>query len=173
MKTEIYFTKMVAAGNDFIVVDNRSCVIKNGSTQAKILCDRKNSAGADGLILFENPSKKTPAKRASADALMAEADIRMRIFNPDGSQAQMCGNGVRCLAKFAQTHKITEKGRMRHGASLLIETSAGVISAQIDGDVVKAKLVNPTDMKLHLQIPVAGKKVGRKKARKSEQYSKR
>ena len=130
------FTKMVGAGNDFIVVDNRSGAIGNDAAKiAKKLSDRKHSVGADGLILLEKSKK---------------ADIRMRIFNPDGSEAEMCGNGVRCVAKFAVTHKIKK-------SALSIETLAGIIEAEARGNIVKAKLVKPKALKLNFSLQVNGR----------------
>ena len=75
----IKFTKSVATGNDFIVVDNRKLVLKGDPAGvARKLCDRFYGVGADGLLLVENS---------------ASADFKMRIFNSDGSEAEMCGNG--------------------------------------------------------------------------------
>ena len=132
----IIFTKMAGAGNDFIVVDNRSGVInrKAAGRLAERLSDRRFSIGADGLILLEKSKK---------------SDIRMRILNPDGSEAEMCGNGVRCLAKFAVDHRIT-------GPRLSIETLAGTIYAKVKGDSVKAKMLEPKDLRLDFEIRVNG-----------------
>ncbi len=134
----INFIKMVGAGNDFIILDNRAGVVKNGLPRlAKALSDRKRSIGSDGLILLERSKK---------------ADVRMRIFNPDGSEADMCGNGVRCLAKFAADRKIT-------GTTLSVETGAGIIGAEVRKDSVKAKMIEPRDMKLGLCLEVGGRSV--------------
>lgn len=133
---DISFTKMAGAGNDFIVIDNRAKALKKpGAEAARRLCDRKYSIGADGLILLEKSKK---------------ADIRMRIFNPDGSEAEMCGNGVRCIAKFAADHKIAK-------SKLSIETLAGLITAQVQGEGVKAKLVDPKELRTGLEVEVGGK----------------
>ncbi len=130
------FTKMAAAGNDFIVVDNRSGVIGNDAAKiAKKLSERKYSIGADGLILLDKSKK---------------ADVKMRIFNPDGSQAQMCGNGVRCAAKFLADHKM-KKGR------LSIETLAGIIGAEVRKNIVTAKLAKPKSLKLNFSLQVNGR----------------
>lgn len=130
------FAKMAGAGNDFIVVDNRAKALKKpGAETARRLCDRKYSIGGDGLILLEKSKK---------------ADIRMRIFNPDGSEAEMCGNGVRCIARFAADHKITK-------SKLSIETLAGLITAEVRGDVVKAKLMDPRGLRTGLEVEVSGK----------------
>ncbi|OIO36969.1 MAG: diaminopimelate epimerase [Candidatus Omnitrophica bacterium CG1_02_46_14] len=133
----INFTKMAGAGNDFIVVDNRSGLIrKNIRRIAKKLSNRRFSIGADGLVLLEK--SKT-------------ADIRMRLWNPDGSEAEMCGNGVRCLAKFAVDKHVT-------GSKLSIETPAGTIYAEVKGLSVKAKMIAPKDLKLNFRIGIKGRK---------------
>ena len=83
----ITFFKMSGSGNDFIIVDNREKVVKDNDLPGFItrICRRKMSVGADGFILIE-PSDK--------------ADFKWRFFNSDGSQAEMCGNGARCFARF-------------------------------------------------------------------------
>ncbi len=135
MTGTVEFSKWVAAGNDFIVIDNRKAVIgKDAKKVARLLSDRKQSIGADGLLLLEK--SKT-------------SDVRMRIFNSDGSEAEMCGNGVRCLAKFASDRHITKP-------KLSIETAAGVISAEIRGDQVRAKMVDPKGLRLNLAIQAEG-----------------
>ncbi|MCX5657935.1 MAG: diaminopimelate epimerase, partial [Candidatus Omnitrophica bacterium] len=92
MITQIEFNKMVASVNDFIITDNRrnQLVVKNNrlSDFARKLCDRKFGIGADGLLIIEKSRN---------------ADLRMRIFNPDGSEAEMCGNGLRCAALWAKS----------------------------------------------------------------------
>jgi len=85
------FTKMQAGGNDFILIDNRKSLIKNRKKSAMEFCQRKFSVGADGLLLLEG--SKT-------------ADFRMRIFNPDGTEAEMCGNGIRCLIEFVYRKRL-------------------------------------------------------------------
>ena len=130
---KIKFTKAVATGNDFIIVDNRKAALK-GSLQAfaKSICDRKRAAGADGLLVIE-PSKK--------------ADFRMRIFNPDGSEAEMCGNGSRCAALYAYRKKIA-------GLKMTIDTIAGILNAGVKGDVVKVRLTEPKDIKWNLCLVI-------------------
>lgn len=130
------FTKLVGAGNDFIVIDNRSGALKNNLPKlARRLCDRKRSVGADGLILLEKSKK---------------ADVRMRIFNPDSSEAEMCGNGVRCLGKFAADRKITS-------TRFSVETIAGIIGVEVRGQTVKARLVDPAGLDLNLSVQAGGK----------------
>ena len=133
----IYFTKMVAAGNDFIVIDNRHGVLRKDLPQAaKRLCDRKRSIGADGVLFLEKSKK---------------ADIRMRIFNPDGSEADMCGNGVRCLARFAADKKIVKNVHR-------IESGAGIIDIEVRGSEVKARLTDPKDFRPSVDLSVDGRK---------------
>lgn len=132
---KVPFVKMSGAGNDFILIDNRRRYIFGTLGKAAVkLCDRKHSIGGDGLILLERSRT---------------ADIRMRILNPDGSEAEMCGNGVRALAKFAHAHKITK-------SKLSIETIAGLITAEVKGDIVKARLSEPKDLKLGFTVDVDG-----------------
>lgn len=128
---------MVAAGNDFIVVDNRSSAIGSRfSGVAKKLCDRKTGVGADGLLVLEKSKK---------------ADFKMRIFNPDGSEPDMCGNGSRCTALYAKLHKIAD-------SPMSIETRAGILSAVAKKDKVKINMTNPKALKLSIGLKAKGKK---------------
>ncbi len=133
----IAFSKVQAAGNDFIIIDNRKKIFKNSfHAYAKHFCDRKKSIGADGLIFLE-PS--------------AKVSLRMHFINADGSQAEMCGNGVRCLAKYAVDNKIAPPVHS-------IETLSGIIAVEVKGQIVKAKLINPVALMLNRRLIVAGKK---------------
>ena len=98
------FSKLQATGNDFILVDARTMEGK-WSKLAQAMCDRHFGVGADGLILVQNSDV---------------ADLKMRIFNPDGSEAELCGNGLMCLAKYA-----TEKGIVSK-TSFALETLSGI-----------------------------------------------
>ena len=102
------FTKMHGAGNDFVVIDAVKKPVKVNAALAKKLCDRRFGAGCDQLLILEK--SKT-------------ADFRMRIMNPDGSEVEMCGNGIRCAALFARERKIVKKDDMT------VETLAGLIEA--------------------------------------------
>jgi len=82
------FTKMNGAGNDFVLIDNRTASLPLSREEIARLCDRHRGIGADGLIAVE------PARTG--------ADFRMRYYNADGGEAEMCGNGARCFARFAQ-----------------------------------------------------------------------
>ena len=130
---DICFTKIVASGNDFVVIDNKNGELDsrefNYSLMAQDLCRRSLSIGADGLLVLEASSK---------------ANFRMRIFNPDGTEVDMCGNGARSSALYAQT--------VGWGEELLIETGAGIIGAWIYEDTVKLKMSNPKDIKLDINL---------------------
>jgi diaminopimelate epimerase len=124
MKTN--FIKMHGLGNDFILID---CMEQEISIQqsafsefAKRLCSRRFGIGADQLLLLY-PSNI--------------ADFRMRIFNADGGEVEMCGNGIRCLAKYIWTRKISDKN------TLHIETLAGIIKPEKAGDMVKVDMGEP------------------------------
>jgi diaminopimelate epimerase len=125
---QIPFYKMSGAGNDFIVIDNRNQIVVDTELSSFItsVCRRKMSVGADGLILIEASDKY---------------DFRWRFFNSDGSNAEMCGNGARCAARFAHVNGIA-------GSRLSFETEAGVVSAQIKEGGVKVQMPDPSDLKL-------------------------
>jgi len=122
---DLKFTKSVATGNDFMIVDNRSNLIKNLPALARKACDRKRSIGADGILVVENSKK---------------CDFKMRVFNSDGSEAQMCGNGSRCVALYAVTKKIAKK-------DMTIDTLAGPIKVSVNGSLVKVMLTEPRDIR--------------------------
>ncbi len=130
----IKFTKAVATGNDFIIVDNRDLKLKNDLGQlAKKLCDRFYGVGADGLLLVEASSS---------------ADFKMRIFNSDGSEAEMCGNGSRCAALYAHAKRIAL------GQDMKIETMAGILNASVQGENVRVKLTDPKDIQWNLCLMI-------------------
>ena len=103
----VKFWKMHGLGNDYVVIDNRNGKIGTAEAGglARRLCERRFSVGADGLLLVETSSV---------------ADVKMRIFNADGSEAEMCGNGVRCFAKYCYENNIARK------KELTVETLAGI-----------------------------------------------
>lgn len=106
------FIKMQATGNDFILIDGRRVRQRDWSALAKKMCHRHFGVGADGILLI-SPSKK--------------ADLYMRMFNPDGSEAEACGNGLRCAARYALVSGIANKPEIR------INTPAGLKIARIRG----------------------------------------
>ena len=133
---EMNFTKMNASGNDFIVIDNTGKILPEDiSAAAKKLCRRKYSIGADGLLVVEK--SKT-------------ADFRMRIFNPDGSEAEMCGNGSRCIAMYAFINDIA-------GRKMVIQTLSGPVGAEIRGERVRVKLKDPDSLKFRLNIKIGNR----------------
>lgn len=118
---------MVGSGNDFIVMEGKP----SGKLPklAKVLCDRKFGIGADGLLLLDKGKN---------------ADLSMRIFNADGSEAQMCGNGARCVAF------LSGKAKSR------IRTLAGMIKALVSGAQVKIQITDPKGIKLDIPLEVNG-----------------
>jgi len=139
MSTSLTFYKMSGSGNDFILVDNRTNIIKPEAAPelARSLCRRKVSVGADGLILIENDP---------------EVDFSWRFFNADGSSAEMCGNGGRCVARLANMLDIC-------GTSLSFRTRAGIIAAELLGSRVKLQMTTPFDLRLDQELEVNGQRV--------------
>ncbi|MFH1259487.1 MAG: diaminopimelate epimerase [Elusimicrobiota bacterium] len=130
------FTKMSGAGNDFVVIDNRKKILpKSLSRLVRQVCRRKFSVGADGALILEND----PA-----------ADFRLRYFNADGSEAEMCGNGARCIAKFA--YLLGAAGR-----KMKFITKAGLIKAEIKPKTVKIGMNQPHSLRLDFSLPFKGK----------------
>lgn len=130
MKKELEFWKYSGSGNDFVIIDNRLKIIKNVKRAAIKLCDRKNGIGADGLLLLENSKI---------------ADFKMRIINSDGSEAEMCGNGARCIAHFAYKNGIAK-------SNMNFETKAGIIDAYVKNFNVKVKLTKPHSFRQNIKI---------------------
>ena len=124
------FVKMSGAGNDFVVVDNRSLNHSLSREQIARLCDRHFGVGGDGLLAVE-PSDQP------------EADFRMRYYNADGGEAEMCGNGARCFARFVHPLRRADAERVR------FLTPAGLITGEYVGDEVRINLTAPTEEKTH------------------------
>lgn len=118
------FTKMQGLGNDFIITEFENIKQYNLKIFSKFVCDRHFGIGADGLILFSNSKV---------------ADFKMRIFNNDGTEAEMCGNGIRCLAKYLYEKEYTNKEEMT------IETLAGI-------KIVKLIMENNNIMAVRINI---------------------
>src|SRR5581483_8831382 len=116
------FCKMNGAGNDFVMLDNRNLALQLSGEAIAKLCDRHRGVGADGVLLVEPPANG--------------ADFKMRYYNADGGEAEMCGNGARCFARFAS--RITGRD-----AALSFETPAGVIRAEFEGDNVRLAMSDP------------------------------
>ena len=134
------FTKMHGLGNDFILLNCLEDIVDNPSELAQEMCDRNFGIGADGLVLVL-PSE------------VEEADFRMRIFNPDGSEPEMCGNAIRCFAKYLYERDLTTK------TDLNVETLAGIIKPKLileDGAVQLVKVDMGQPRLKRSEIPMKG-----------------
>lgn len=138
--TKIPLTKMVGAGNDFLIVDTlrHPALRHRWAVVSRALCDRHHGVGADGLLVLE---------RSRA------AHARMRVFNPDGSEAEMCGNGARCVARYLR-ESTRRRGREKISARVTIETKAGLIGAVVSGGRVAMQMTEPTELTLDLTLNV-------------------
>jgi diaminopimelate epimerase len=134
----IHFYKMTGTGNDFILIDNRKRLIDADDCQEFVrrICRHKLSVGADGVILIENDS---------------EVDFRWRFFNADASEAEMCGNGARCAARFAYLTGIVDNPR------IAFRTLAGIIKAELLDVKVKVQMIPPHDLRTDLKTKAAGR----------------
>ncbi|MFA5857593.1 MAG: diaminopimelate epimerase [Elusimicrobiota bacterium] len=133
----LHFWKMQGTGNDFVVFDNRRGKYKNLAKLTVRLCNRKTGIGADGVLVVEKS---------------AILDFKMRIFNSDGSEAEMCGNGARCIVRYAYENSII-------GTTTAFETKAGTIEGRvIDSQWVEVKLTDPHGIKLGLEIIAGGRR---------------
>jgi len=128
----IAFWKMNGSGNDFILIDNRERKIAENDMMrlAEKVCRRRESIGADGAIFVIDSDRY---------------DFAWRFFNADGSEAEMCGNGGRCVARFANLNGIA-------GKRMTFETLAGPISAEVKDRIVKLLMPVPSDLKTDIGI---------------------
>jgi len=119
----MHFSKVHGVGNDFIIVNGFTNIVDNYSQLAIKLCDRRFGVGADGLVIIL-PSDS--------------ANFRMRIFNADGSEGEMCGNATRCVARYVYEHGLTDKTK------ITLETLAGLIIAELlfDNGVISSVRVD-------------------------------
>ena len=134
------FWKMHGLGNDYVVIDNRDAKIgdREAGELALKLCKRRFSVGADGVLYVSNSTV---------------ADVKMRIFNADGSEAEMCGNGIRCFAKYCYEKDIARK------SEIIVETLAGIKRTwlTVENGVVKSVMVDMGVPELERsKIPMAG-----------------
>jgi len=125
------FTKMNGAGNDFVIIDNRAGEVRLDSEQIVRICDRHRGVGADGILLLEKGSNG--------------ADFRMRYYNRDGGEAEMCGNGARCFARFA--NKVAKAP-----AKISFQTPAGLIRGELQGELVALQMIEPKDLSLDIDV---------------------
>jgi len=133
------FTKMHGAGNDYVYVDAAVERIADPAALARAISHRNFGVGGDGLILIL-PS--------------TVADVRMRIFNADGSEAEMCGNGLRCVAKYAYDHGLTRN------LAMTVETGAGLLPVEMftnsEGRVDQVRVNMGRPRLTRAEIPMAG-----------------
>lgn len=120
--TTLHFTKMQGTGNDFILIDGLKQNIKAIKENARHLCDRRFGIGADQLLLLR-PSETS--------------DFRMQIYNADGSEVEMCGNGIRCFAKYLKDHGYTSKEKIK------VETLAGTIIPYFQEGEISVEMGKP------------------------------
>ncbi|MBV8170943.1 MAG: diaminopimelate epimerase [Candidatus Eremiobacteraeota bacterium] len=120
----IALTKCQATGNDFVLFDDRARSALPYPDLARQVCDRRFGIGADGLLVL-----------AAADS--PQAGIRMRIFNPDGSEAEMCGNGIRCVWLYLARERVD-------GRPLDVQTAAGIVRVEADG---------PRNVRVEMGVP--------------------
>ncbi len=131
------FTKMNGAGNDFVMIDNRAGEVRLETEQIVRICDRHSGVGADGILLLEKGSNG--------------ADFRMRYYNRDGGEAEMCGNGARCFARFA--NKVANAP-----AKVSFQTPAGLIRGELHGEEVTLQMSEPKDLRLDVDLVASGVK---------------
>lgn len=138
MKQTIPFWKMHGASNDFIVVDDRALTFPAHDTAwLQAIMRRHTGVGSEGVLLIQ-PSTK--------------AHFRMRFFNPDGGEVDMCGNGARCIARLAYELKVAPE-RMQ------FETGAGLVGAEILDDRVRLTMTTPKDWRLGRSLQAAGREL--------------
>jgi len=136
---ELHFTKLQGNGNDFVLVDEYEGVAIPDDMKAQfaaLYCDRRFGIGADGVLYLSRSQK---------------ADLKMRLMQPDESEAEMCGNGIRCFAKYAY-----DSGYV--GRSCTVETLAGIISVEMNyhDDIFSATIGMPEPKFMRNDIPATG-----------------
>ena len=134
------FTKMQGAGNDFIIINNMklNIPVEKLPSIAERVCKRKISLGADGFMVVDYPE--------------GEADFKMRFYNSDGSIGEMCGNGARCISRYAYINNIARK-------KMKFETGAGIVYSEVlEKRQVKVQLNNPEVIILNNDIEIDGVK---------------
>lgn len=134
---KIHFVKMHGAANDFILVDDRTEAFPVlDRAWIATLCDRRRGVGAEGVILIQRSNT---------------AHVRMRFFNPDGGEVEMCGNGARCVARLALELGIAP-------SAMRIETMAGELEAEVleNGEQVRLRMTKPTGWALRQHLAIEG-----------------
>ncbi len=137
---KIKFTKMHGLGNDFVLINNFDGRLSDLSRQAKQICDRRFGIGCDQLLILRSSEL---------------ADVRMQIFNADGSEVEMCGNGIRCLAQYVRKHKIVNQDDMT------VETLGGIKKPVIKGDRVEVDMGEPILQGAEIPVRMEGMVIGK------------
>ncbi|MCS6770961.1 MAG: diaminopimelate epimerase [Kiritimatiellae bacterium] len=138
MAHKIPFWKMHGASNDFIVVDDRTLAFPTHDADwLRAIMARRTGVGSEGVLLIQ------PSERA---------DFRMRFFNPDGGEVDMCGNGARCIAKLAFELGIAP-------SPMRFETRAGIVGAEILEDGVRLTMTSPRDWRLDGELEIDGRRI--------------
>ena len=134
MNDTIEFWKMSGSGNDFILIDNRDRRIADDAmgSLVKKICRRRESVGADGVIFLIESER---------------FDFGWRFLNADGGEVEMCGNGARCVARFAYLKGIAE-------SKMTFETLAGPVAAEVTGQLVKVTMPKPSGLKMDIDLPL-------------------
>jgi len=132
----LHFYKMNGAGNDFVVIDNRALDLPLTREQIALLCDRHHGVGADGLLAVEPPEQG--------------ADFRFRYYNADGGEAEMCGNGARCFARFT-SHLLPETPDR-----VTFETIAGTLAAELLDENIRVAMSEPEGLQLDTGVTIDG-----------------
>lgn len=133
---KIEFTKMQGLGNDFILIDDPAGILNFHPEQIRFLCDRHFGIGADGVITVGSSKK---------------ADLKMRIFNSDGSEAEMCGNGIRCFAVYARDCGMVQSDEMT------VETLAGIMRPRIESGRIIVDMGEPELLGPMIPVDLPGK----------------
>lgn len=140
MQKKIHFIKMQGAGNDCIIIDAMKSKPQNPQRLARKICNRRFGVGADQLLILSKSRK---------------ADFKMQIFNADGSEAEMCGNGIRCLARYIREAGYTSKKEMT------IETLAGIRDVKVSSKVVEVNLGEPKLKGKEIPVHLSGRIINR------------
>lgn len=133
---KLQFVKMHGLGNDMILLDSRASGLVPTAEQVRRLADRRRGIGADQVLIL----------------LSSEiGDFRMKILNADGGEVEMCGNGIRCLAKYLRDQGLTDKRK------LAIETPAGIIRPEFAGEMIRVDMGEPVFEAARIPVQGEGK----------------
>jgi len=138
LNSRLPFSKYSGCGNDFILIDARTCSqIPSEEEWIPRLCRRKTGIGADGVIFLEHSSA---------------ADWKMRIFNADGKEAEMCGNGIRCLLRFLEETSSSK-------SSCMIETKSGLLQGRYTETGIAVDMGRPSEIRWDIPLLISGREM--------------